>query len=62
MDEDQSWWYCLKHQAVEHGAGCAGKDRLGPYPSQEEAARALEIVRERNQDWDAADDDPPAHG
>ncbi len=62
MDEDQSWWYCLKHRTVEHGAGCAGKDRLGPYPSQEEAARALEIVRERNQDWDAADRDPPGNG
>jgi hypothetical protein len=56
MDEDQSWWYCLKHHAVEHGGGCPDKDRLGPFASQEEAARALEIVRERNRDWDAADD------
>ena len=59
MDEDQSWWYCLKHAAVEHGPGCPGKDRLGPFASREEAARALEIVHERNQEWDAADADPP---
>ena len=30
MDEDDSWWYCVKHHEVEHGPGCAGKDRLGP--------------------------------
>ena len=57
MDDDQSWWYCLKHRTVEHGAGCPGKDRLGPYASREEAENALELVRERNQEWDAADDD-----
>jgi hypothetical protein len=59
MDEDQRWWYCLKHGTVEHGPGCPGKDRLGPFASQEEAARALEIVHDRNKEWDAADADPP---
>jgi hypothetical protein len=59
MDEDQSWWYCLKHATVEHGPGCPGKDRLGPFASREEAARALEIVHERNREWDTADEDPP---
>ena len=49
------WWYCLKHNAVEPEDGCAGKDRLGPYESREEAAQALDKVRERNRDWDAAD-------
>ncbi len=57
MDDDQSWWYCLKHAVVEQGAGCPGKDRLGPYASEEEARHALELVRERNQEWDAADSD-----
>ncbi len=56
MDDEQQWWYCLRHKRVEHGAGCPGKDRLGPYPSQEAAARALETVRRRNEEWDAADD------
>jgi len=57
MSDDDAWWYCLTHNTVEHGAGCPGKDRLGPYATREEAESALELVRERNQEWDAADDD-----
>ena len=56
-DNDNDWWYCLKHRTVEHGAGCPGKDRLGPYASREEASRALEIVQERNREWDAQDEE-----
>jgi hypothetical protein len=33
----------------------AGKDQLGPYPTREEAARALEKVQERNKQWDDQD-------
>ena len=57
MDDDQSWWYCLTHQTVEHGPGCPGKDRLGPYATEEEAAHALDKVRQRNEEWDKADED-----
>jgi hypothetical protein len=57
MDTEQHWWFCLKHHAVEPDAGCPGKDRLGPYKTREEAARALETVRRRNEEWDAADGD-----
>ncbi len=55
MDDDQAWWYCLKHRAVEHGPGCPGKDRLGPYETEDQAAHALDTVRKRNKEWDAAD-------
>ncbi|HKR69921.1 MAG TPA: hypothetical protein VJT16_13855 [Streptosporangiaceae bacterium] len=57
MDTEQHWWFCLKHHRVEPDAGCPGKDRLGPYPTPEDAARALETVRRRNEQWDAQDDD-----
>ena len=57
MSEEHHWWYCLRHNAVEPDAGCPGKDRLGPYVSREEAARALETVRKRNEEWAARDDD-----
>jgi len=50
MDTEQHWWFCLKHHAVEPDAGCPGKDRLGPYKTKEEAARALETVRRRNEE------------
>ena len=64
MNDDQSWWYCLRHGNVEHGPGCPGKDRLGPYATREEAEHALDRVRERNEEWDAQDQVPPAddHG
>ena len=57
MDGDERWWFCLRHKTVEQGAGCPGKDRLGPYASAEEAANALETVRKRNEEWDAQDRD-----
>jgi hypothetical protein len=47
-----NYWFCLKHRAVEGPQGCAAKDRLGPYPTEAEAARALEKVEERNDAWD----------
>jgi hypothetical protein len=56
MDTEQHWWYCLKHHTVEDDNGdCPGKDRLGPYPTPEAAARALETVQRRNEEWDARD-------
>lgn len=55
MDTDQQWWYCVRHQTVEQGAGCPAKDRLGPYPTREAAENALDTVRKRNEDWDRQD-------
>lgn len=50
------YWYCVKHRTVEQGEDvCPPIDRLGPYGSHDEAARALERARERNEEWD---DDP----
>ena len=46
------WFYCLDHKAVGPEEGCRAEVRLGPYPSKEEAARALEKVEERNDQWD----------
>ncbi|MBJ7359968.1 hypothetical protein [Nocardioides sp.] len=46
------YWFCLNHHAVEGPDGCDYKDRLGPYESEAEAARALEKVKERNEAWD----------
>lgn len=54
MGEPQ-FWFCTKHHAVEGREGCKAKHRLGPYPTEAEAARALEKVAERNEEWDTAD-------
>ena len=32
-----SYFYCLKHHAVEGEEGCRAKDRLGPYDTEDEA-------------------------
>ncbi len=53
-DQDE-WFYCLKHKAVERGLQCPSKERMGPYPSRERAENALATVAERNREWD---DDP----
>ncbi|GAA1929377.1 hypothetical protein GCM10009737_34080 [Nocardioides lentus] len=49
---DEEYWYCTKHHTVEGAEGCRAKDRLGPYPTREQASRALEIVAERNEKWE----------
>jgi len=47
-----AYWYCIKHHQVEGEDGCPNKDRLGPYDTESEAARALEKAAERTEDWD----------
>ena len=47
-----SWYYCLDHRAVEPYEGCRSQTRLGPYPTREDAAQALERVVERNDVWE----------
>ncbi|MFT4264937.1 MAG: hypothetical protein QM572_16250 [Nocardioides sp.] len=54
-DDTPEYWFCLKHHAVEGREGCKSADRLGPYATREEAARALEKVQENNERWDEED-------
>lgn len=55
-DSSEQWWFCTKHNTVEPAdTSCPGKHLLGPYPTRQEAARALERVRERNAEWDSKD-------
>ncbi len=51
-DTEQEFWFCLTHHTVEGEEGCRNADRLGPYRTREQAARALDIVEERNEAWD----------
>lgn len=46
------WYWCLTHHAVEPYEGCKSEERLGPYATQADAARALEKVAERNEQYD----------
>lgn len=49
--EPEVWWFNLKTQTVEYGRQSHAKDRMGPYATQEEAKRALEIAQERTKQW-----------
>jgi hypothetical protein len=64
MSDTEEYWFCLTHHTVEGHEGCRNQDRLGPYPTREQAGRALDLVQERNDDWDNDpawnDDAPPA--
>jgi hypothetical protein len=55
-NNDEQWWFCTRHNTVERAdTACPGKDLLGPYSTAEEAAHALDKVKERNATWDAQD-------
>jgi hypothetical protein len=42
-----AYWWCIEHKTVEEGLGCGSTTRIGPYPTQEQAASALDRVRKR---------------
>ncbi len=46
------YWWCLDHNTVETGEGCANTVRLGPFSEYAEAETALERARERSEEWD----------
>lgn len=50
------YYYCLNHKTVEGKDGCRAADRLGPYDSAEQAARAIEIAAERTAAWESDPD------
>lgn len=51
MSADQ-WYYCLVDHTVEPAEGCKAVERLGPYPTREQAQLALQLAQERNEKWD----------
>ena len=60
MADDVKYWYNFSTRKVEHGFESPAIDRAGPFDTEEEAARAPEILRERSRAWaeeDARDDD-----
>lgn len=46
------FYYNLVTHQVEEGPQSRVEDRMGPYATREEAQRALETARERNESWD----------
>jgi hypothetical protein len=55
MDGGDFYW-CLEHQQVEQGPGCRVDNRLGPYPTAEDATNWRQRVDARNEDWEEEDE------
>ena len=54
-DARGEWYYCFKDQKVERAGECNHMDRMGPYPTREDAEHWRDRVAARNQAW--PDDD-----
>ena len=52
-DPAETYWYNTKTGQVEEGPQSLAVDRLGPFATRAEAARAPEIVAERSRKWAA---------
>jgi hypothetical protein len=57
MAEDTQWYYQISTGAVTQGKVGDVFDRMGPYPDEASARRALEIAAARNAAADAQDSD-----
>jgi hypothetical protein len=55
-DATGEWYYCFKHQKVERRDDCNQMDRMGPYPTREDAENWRQRVAERNAAWGDDDD------
>lgn len=53
---DDGYYYDAKTGEVSRGPRHSWQHRMGPYATVEEAARALEIARERTRAWDEEDE------
>ncbi|TDN92868.1 SPOR domain-containing protein [Microbacterium sp. BK668] len=59
-DGSEKYWYNLTTGEVEKGFESPAIDRAGPFDTPEEAANALETLRERSRAWsedEAREDD-----
>lgn len=50
-EEKPEFWFNLKTLKVEVGKKSAATYRIGPFDSAASALKALEKVRERNEEW-----------
>jgi hypothetical protein len=59
-DDSEKYWYNLTTGQVEKGFESPAIDRAGPFDTPEEAANALEVLRQRSRAW--AEDDARESG
>ncbi|WPF65507.1 MULTISPECIES: SPOR domain-containing protein [unclassified Corynebacterium] len=57
QEKEAQWFYHPTTGEVTQGLGGSWTDRMGPYATREEAEQALEKAAQRNDAYDAQDDD-----
>ena len=55
-DARGEWYYCFVHKKVEALDECDQMDRMGPYPTREDAENWRARVAARNEAWDDEDE------
>ena len=49
------YWFCLKHHRVERYEETDSANRIGPFPTEAEAANALQTISDREKAYDKSD-------
>lgn len=57
MTPNGEFYYNVSTGQVEEGKQSHGTQLMGPYPTREAAARALDTAKARNEEWDAEDEE-----
>lgn len=55
MDDDEQFYFNIDTRQVERGRISDWRHLMGPYATEEEASRALEIAAQRTRDADLED-------
>ncbi len=53
----EKYWYNMATGAVEYGRLSPSVDRVGPFDTSDEAARALDVLRANSAKWAAEERD-----
>lgn len=53
----EEYWFNLKTNQVEYGRLVAASYRIGPFATEEQAARALETLASRSRKWTDEEND-----
>jgi hypothetical protein len=49
------YWFCMEHRRVEKYDETDSKNRIGPFPTADAAAHALETIAEREKAYEKED-------
>lgn len=52
----EEWYFDTETGQAEQGKATGWENRMGPYATKAEAENALERAKERNEAWDAQDE------